>query len=653
MSVTKGFKRISGVSETDAHLNRARLLAVSKHAPVIYFIVIVGSVAVSFTHFDFAPRLLTLGVPALLITLAVLRTIRLALSKVNELSDQEVSLRLRIAFLFTNFFVFSYTAWCISLYNYGDVLTQTQIIYFTGVTTFGCAACLMHQRSLALSIIFWTTVPFAIFLPIVGGTVHLAIVVNMVLVAIAATFVLSSFSANFADLIAHQRALNEKQAETQRLSDANLRLANMDSLTNLPNRRSYFSKLERLLQSALTYNTGLVVGVLDLDGFKPINDIYGHPTGDRLLVCVGERLAEMVENNVFVARLGGDEFGLIIEGDYTDAELLTLGQGICDIIKTPFDMDGIIAQMSASIGFAKLNDTADGKEQLFEQADYALYHAKQSAVGCTVLFSEEHQAQIREVSGIERHLRDADFEQEMFVVFQPIVNIKTGRATGCEALARWRSPILGQVMPSAFIGAAERAGLINKLSEVLLTKALVEAKTWPEDVNLSFNLSPHDISSHECILRLISIVEKSGFSPQRLSFEITESAVMQDFDKARDVLNLFKSMGICIALDDFGTGYSSLSYVRKLPLDRLKVDRSFITEIENDEMARSIVRTVVDLCRNLELECVVEGVETEGQAAILEDMGCTRNQGYLFSRPMDGVTACAYLRDGVQERATA
>lgn len=643
MWVSGAFNFLSGVSESNLNLNRARLLAVSRHAPVIYFITIVGSVAVSFTHWELAPRYLTVGVPGVLITLAIMRGLRHMLARVSELSDAKIATMLRLSFVVTNFFALAFSAWCIALYSYGDVNTQSQIVYFTGVTTFGCAACLMHQRSLALSVLYSTTIPMAIFLLSIGSVVHVAIVVNMVLASMAAMFVLSSFSANFADLIAHQHALIDKQAETQRLSDSNMRLANVDSLTDLPNRRSYFSELHRLLQSAVTYNTGLAVGVLDLDGFKPINDVYGHPLGDRVLISVSERLAKVVEENVFVARLGGDEFGLIIEGDYTDAELLAHGQRICDIIKAPFDMDGVIAQMSASIGLAQLGEHADTAEKLFERADYALYHAKQSAVGGAVLFSEEHEAKIREVSGIERHLRDADFEREMDVAFQPIVDTTNGRTIGCEALARWNSPVLGLVPPIAFIDAAERAGLINRLTEVLLKKALDEAKRWPEDVYMSFNLSSRDIGSPECILRILGIVERSGFSPKRLSFEVTETAVLKDFDTAREALNLLRNMGARIALDDFGTGYSSLSYVRNLPLDQLKVDRSFITEIESDETARSLVRTMVDLCRNLELDCIIEGVENAAQLAILREMDCKRSQGYFFSKPMNAVDTAEFL----------
>lgn len=647
------FSFISGVSDANPHLNRARLVAISRHAPVIYVIVIVGSIAVAITHADVAPAYLTFGVSGVLITLAILRIARHLLVKVKELPDAKVALRLRLSFVFTNFFSVAFASWCMTLYNYGDVDTQTQIIYFTGVTTFGCAACLMHQRSMALSVIFSTTIPMSIFLASVGGDAHLAIVMNMVLVSIAVMFVLSSFSENFADLIAHQHALIDKQAETQRLSDANMRLANVDSLTELPNRRSYFSELRSMLQSALTYNTGLAVGVLDLDGFKPINDVYGHPVGDRVLLSVSERLSEMTEENVFVARLGGDEFGLIVEGDYSDTELLELGDRICGLVKTPFEIDGVVAQMSASVGLVRLSDDAKTSEQLFERADYALYHAKQSVIGGAVLFSDEHEAKIREVSGIERHLRDADFEQEMDLAFQPIIDLESGKPVGFEALARWNSPKLGRVPPSAFIEAAERAGLINTLTEVLLEKALYAAASWPDDLYLSFNLSSRDIGSPQCMLRILGIIERSGVSPKRLNFEVTETAVLKDFDAARETLNLLKNLGVSIALDDFGTGYSSLSYVRNLPLDQLKVDRSFITEIGTDEMARAVVRTMLDLCRNLELVCIMEGVETEQQLAILREMECARSQGFYFSKPMQAEDIDGYLSDQSDVRASA
>lgn len=644
MHLLSSLAALFAVSADQPELNRAQLRASARQIPIMYGIVIVGTIALGYTHIDSGPWELTLGFPLILIAVSVLRMSLMLRTRHETMSDQQVVRRLRSTVMLACILGLAFIIWSLSLYPYGDAYARGHVAVYSGVTTFGCVACLMHLRAAALALTLAVVVPFSTFFLMTGEPVFTAIAVNMMLVAAAMMFVMFGYARDFANLIDHQRALIEKQVETQRLSDANSRLANLDSLTNLPNRRSFFSELERRLAAQKAKPTGLAVGVLDLDGFKPINDVYGHPTGDKLLVNVGQRLLDQLGHHIFVARLGGDEFGLIIEGEFDGDALVAQGELICQILRQPFDMTGFVAQMSGSVGLAKYPDVGDSPEVLFERADYALYHAKEFSPGGAILFSDAHEAQIREVSGIERRLRDADMTEEMSVMYQPIVDVSDGRAVGFEVLARWNSPVLGVVPPNAFIRAAERAGLINQLTEVLFLKALDGARDLPADTFLSFNLSSHDIGSSECVMRLIDMVRENGLSPQRLTFEVTETAVMQDYERGKQALLLLKSMGASIALDDFGTGYSSLSYVRELPLDRLKVDGSFVTEIENDKVSRAVMRTVVDLCRNLELECIVEGVETEGQLAIVEAMGCSKVQGYVYSKPMSAPDAADYVR---------
>jgi len=624
-------------------LNRALLTASARQIPIMYGIVIVGTIALAYTHLNIAPWALSIGFPLILIGVSVSRMLVMLRTRHETMSDNQVLARLRSTVILAFFLGLTFIIWSLSLYPYGDAYAKAHIAVYSGVTTFGCVACLMHLRPAALALTLAVVVPFSAFFLMSGEPVFVAIAVNMMLVAAAMVFVMVGYARDFANLIGHQNALIEKQAETQRLSDANSRLANLDSLTDLPNRRSFFAELRKRLQAKNVKRIGLAIGVLDLDGFKPVNDVYGHPTGDRLLINVGNRLLDRLDSHVFVARLGGDEFGLIIEGDFSDEALVAEGEKVCKALREPFAVDGFVAHMSGSVGLAKYVDVTDTRELLFERADYALYHAKAFVTGGAVLFSAAHEAQIREVSGIERGLRDADLDAEMSVVYQPIVDVRSGQAAGFEVLARWNSPVLGSVAPDAFIRSAERAGLINQLTEVLFRKALAGARDWPEEMFLSFNLSSHDIGSVESVTRLIALVKEYGFPSQRLTFEVTETAVMQDFERAKQALQLLKDMGASIALDDFGTGYSSLSYVRTLPLDRLKVDRSFVTELESDPVSRAVMRTVVDLCRNLDLECIVEGVETEGQLAIVEEMGCRKVQGYVFSKPMPETAVADYL----------
>jgi len=244
---------------------------------------------------------------------------------------------------------------------------------------------------------------------------------------------------------------------------------------------------------------------------------------------------------------------------------------------------------------------------------------------------------------MERRLREADLETEMSLQFQPIVDIVRGKTVAFEALARWTSPKLGKVAPDIFIRVAERSDLINKLTRMLLRRALASAKTWPDDIHVSFNLSMRDLGSRDAIVNIVAIIEDSGIAPRRIDLEVTETALIQDFDQASASLQMLKALGVGISLDDFGTGYSSLSYLQQFPIDKIKIDRSFIKEVESKRSCQSIVKSVIDLCQNLELTCVVEGMETETQVRALRKLGCTTMQGYFFGTPMAAGEVLAFL----------
>ena len=248
-------------------------------------------------------------------------------------------------------------------------------------------------------------------------------------------------------------------------------------------------------------------------------------------------------------------------------------------------------QIACSIGFAIYPEAGTTAEQLFERADYALYHVKQHARGRSVVFSQEHEIQIRQFALVENCLRNADLEQELSINFQPIYDVVRCEVVAFEALARWDSPKLGPIPPDDFIPVAERTDFVSKLTRILLRKALACVRTWPDDIRISFNLSVRDISSAEAILKIIAIIENSGVAPERIDLEVTETALIRDFDKGNECLRALKSLGVHISLDDFGSGYSSLSYVHRLPLDKIKIDRSFIKDIETQGASRDIVKT--------------------------------------------------------------
>ncbi len=639
--------RLFRVPADNPDLMRAQFGAFSKQVPLLYFILMSNTIAVAYTYVNVAPDWLTMIVPGVLTVLAGLRGYWWLRQRHLVRSDADILRNLRATNWLTLPIGAGFTAWSFALYPYGDPFAKSQVAFYMAVTVIGCIFSLMHLRSAALIVTLIVDVPYVLFFFATGEPTLKATAVNNLLVSGAMVTVLFIYYRDFADLVASRKSLLAQQAATQALSDENFRLANLDSLTELPNRRRFFAELSSAFADAERRHVRVAVGIIDLDGFKPINDNYGHSVGDRVLIEAGRRIREVCEGfgpqRVEFARLGGDEFGLIVCGDPDDADLTRLGERIASQIKLPYHLDTAHTGLSCSIGFASFPNSATTSEALYECADYALYHAKRHQRGRTVIFSSELEAEIRSRGVIENLLRTSDFGTEMELVFQPIVDAMSEHTAGFETLARWHSPRLGWVSPADFIPAAERIGLIRPLTQALLARALATAKTWPEDLRLSFNLSAHDVCAAEGILPLISIIEKSGLSPRRIDFEITETAVTFDFVRAQQSIATLKAMGCGISLDDFGTGYSSLSHVHRLPLDKIKVDRSFVAEINENPVSHKIIKSLAGLCDDMEIACVVEGVETRAQLDSLRRLGCDFIQGYYFAKPMPADAIAEYL----------
>jgi diguanylate cyclase (GGDEF)-like protein len=627
-------------------LTRAQFQAFSKQVPLLYFILITNSLALAYTFLPLAPIWLTMAVPALLSALTGFRMLWWLRQRDVGASSDQILHKLRVTNRIAGPIGALFVAWSFALFPYGDPFAKGQVAFYMAVTVIGIIFCLMHLRSAALIVTLVVIVPYVIFFMSTGVHALRAIAVNQLLVSCAMVIVLFIYYRDFAALVASRKSLLAEQAATQALSDENFRLANLDSLTDLPNRRRFFSELAQAFEDAERDGTRLAVGIIDLDGFKPVNDTYGHSVGDRVLIEAARRISDVcdsVGDNVHLARLGGDEFGLIVAGDPEDDELLALGRQITERIQLPYELDTAHTGVSCSTGFALYPRSATAADALYECADYALYHAKRHARGQTVIFSSELEAEIRSRNVIEHLLLAADFEREMELAFQPIVDAASARTTGFEVLARWRSPKLGLVSPSAFIPAAERIGVIRTLTRVLLVKALAAARTWPEDIRMSFNLSAHDICSPDGILPLISVIHASGVPPRRIEFEITETAVTFDFVHAEQSISALKAIGCGISLDDFGTGYSSLSHVHRLPLDKLKVDRSFVHDVNANPISHKIIKSLTGLCADMEISCVVEGVETKEQLDSLCRLGADYIQGYYFAEPMPADAVLGFL----------
>ena len=614
------------VQSGNPELLKAQYRAFAHQMPMMYFILLSSTWALAITHIRLAPTWLTIGVPSLLTFGCLLRVLFWFRTRNIVPSPEHAHAALQRANRLAGGIAIAFTLWSFALVPYGDAYTRSHVAFYMAITVISCIFCLMYVRSAAFIVTLIVNGAFIAFFISTAQPTFVAIAINVLLVCAGMLSILLTNYRNFESMVVSKQ-------RSDALSGENFRLANLDSLTGLANRRGFFVDLEVELEKARAGGKRLALGVMDLDGFKPVNDLYGHSVGDRLLVEVANRLSATLTGSTSY-RLGGDEFAIIAPLPSENAQLVINASAVLTRLKEPYHMPEGTVHISASMGIAVFPDLALSREQLFDRADYALYHAKKRQRGGAVLFDADHEQQINVDARIESVLKQADLENELSVVFQPIVDIRDEMTVGFEALARWNSPTLGKVSPACFIPIAERAGMIGALTRPLLRKALVAASCWDAPLRLSFNLSAHDLNSDDGVLALIGIIQSSGFDPQRLELEITETAFTHDFDQVTRSVETLRRLGCGISLDDFGTGYSSLTRLHALPLTKFKIDRSFVTDLHQRPASYKIVKSLLTLSADMGLDCVIEGVETEEELAALKALGGSSVQGYLFSPPL-------------------
>ncbi|WP_246748226.1 EAL domain-containing protein, partial [Methylobacterium sp. SD274] len=420
-------------------------------------------------------------------------------------------------------------------------------------------------------------------------------------------------------------------------------LALYDALTGLPNRTLFWDRLDREMVSAERRGHFFAVLACDLDRFKCVNDSMGHPAGDTLLRKVAERLTAAIREGDTVARLGGDEFAIVLRGLDHPQNSSTTAQQVIDAVKLPFDIEGRAVSVGISIGIALGPQDGCNPDQLFKNADIALYRAKAAGRSTYRYYEPEMDAAIAERNALELDLREAVRLGEFELYYQPIIRLENDMLSGFEALMRWRSPSRGLVSPGDFIPLAEEIGLVVQLGAWALKEACCEAARWPGDLKVAVNASTVQFAELGLEHAVVTALATSGLPPHRLELEITESVLMSDTVSAIRCLHRLRELGVHIALDDFGTGFSSLSYLRRFPFDKIKIDRSFIHEIGNADTA-AIVRAIVGLAERLGASITAEGVEDEIQLAHARREGFTEAQGYLLSKPLSARDALQYAR---------
>ena len=435
----------------------------------------------------------------------------------------------------------------------------------------------------------------------------------------------------------------EDVTERKRAQERISHLARYDELTGLANRSQFRERINDMLAELDDRDNCLTIHLIDLDRFKSVNDTLGHPIGDKLLREVAARLSEIIRPSDMITRFGGDEFVVLQTGAARQQEAQWLAERLAKALAEPFDVDGHRIDIGASIGIAMAPGDGVDADELLKKADMALYVAKNGGGGNHCFFAAEMEEAVQARRALELDLRGALGSDQFKLHFQPLVDLRTGRITTCEALVRWVHPVRGNVPPAVFIPIAEETGLIIELGQWVMEQACEEAARWPHNVKVAVNLSPVQFRDRGLALHVISALAKSGLKAQRLELEITERVLLEENDGTLTAMEQLKNLGVGISLDDFGTGYSSLNYLRQFPFHKIKIDQSFIRDLGEKGDARPIIGAVASLGAGLDKIVVAEGIETEEQMTLVRAQGCHEGQGHYFGRPMSGEAIRARL----------
>jgi diguanylate cyclase (GGDEF)-like protein/PAS domain S-box-containing protein len=469
-------------------------------------------------------------------------------------------------------------------------------------------------------------------------------------VDVSASLVAGSAEEQAFCIVMVQDISQQKAAEAALVSQAELNehQALHDALTGLANRTLFRDRIDQALRARRRTQTRAAVLVMDLDGFKEINDSLGHAAGDELLVELGRRLTRTLRDSDTVARLGGDEFGVLLPEAIVPGDVLTAIERMREAIESPITVQGLPLSLEASIGIALCPDDGNDVETLVRCADGAMYHAKREQLGWAFYDSACIPQGTNRLT-IVGELRRALDRSELVLHYQPKACLSDGAVRSVEALIRWNHPDRGLIAPDEFIPVAQQTGLIKPLTLYVINEALRQCRVWQDAglrLAIAVNLSARSLVDPDFPAQVAGLLDRWNVEPTLLEFEITESAMLTDPARTREILEQLDDMNVRISIDDFGTGYSSLAYLKRLPVSEIKIDRSFVMNMDTDEDDATIVRSTIDLGRNLGLDVVAEGVETAASWQLLTSLGCTAAQGYYLSRPVPGAELLAWMSAG-------
>jgi len=609
------------VASDDVDLIRAQYRAFIKQVPLLYFILAINTLTVAATHARFGHHLLTIYVPAALCIVTFSRGVWWWRRRDVTVDDSAALRCLQTTNRLSLVIAAGFSAWGLAIYPLGDAYAQGEDVFFLAMSMISCVFCLMHLRSAALIVSIVGVVPFVLFFLFASRGHFAPEAINLVLVATGMVFMVATYNREFADLVTSRRDLARQYEETRRLGAENLRMANIDALTGLSNRRALMARLEQCQDDEQPRTTGALcqtaVMFIDLDGFKDVNDTYGHEIGDGLLKLVARDFEALLPPGALLSRLGGDEFAVLVSAPDVEATALSISHLLISGLNAPLHIGERTIQIGASIGIARAAPQACSANELMRQADVAMYRVKADGKSNVQVYTPALDAERQRRQDIEDEIKDGLKREEFDVEYQPIVDAATRTVVAVEALLRWPRRPAGPLGPDTFIPIAESSGLIHALGQFVLRRACEDLRDR-DGVKLSVNVSPAQFRD-------------PGFEA-RLGEILREGYLINHPTRAAATIAVLKTMGISVALDDFGTGYTSIAYLQTYGFGRIKIDKSLVDGIGIDHKASVLISGIVFLAAGLDMAVTAEGVESEGQATLLRLAGCHCLQGFLFGR---------------------
>lgn len=648
---TKALSRLIDAGEAETVGGRAlleeRFRTLQRQIPLLYLVIFTNMLGLYLASggamrspFDF---------PALLTALIVIRLGHWLRVRNRVLAPERILHELRKMWVFAVIFSVGFCLWAFRLMATRDSTEHDFIILFASLAAIGCAYGVSRFPAAARTPLLLLGVPLAARLAFSPDVAHILMGLGLACIIFVLLRFLELHDEGFRELVKSRTIVTlerERARRAERLAKIEKKkarlIADTDPLTGLANRRAFLRALGRRAGAvARSGSGGFALAMVDLDGFKPINDTFGHAAGDRVLEGIGARLAKAAGEGALIARTGGDEFALLLPAIRNAAEATSVGTAVCAALQEPFLVDGREFRISGCCGLTLLLPGDCDVEEALIRADTALYRAKEGGRSAVAVFTQEmHEIHRRRIL-VEKALRLPETLDRIGLVFQPIIDLATGDLKALEALARWEDETLGPIPPDQFIPIAEQANLIEPISDKLLAAAAAAAGKWSAAVRLSFNVSAVQLCTAGSAARILAILDHEGLDPARLQVEVTETALLADFETARENLQALRGAGARIVLDDFGAGHASISYLREMQFDGVKLDGALIARVVDSLRSRRLLKGVLDLCAALGLPSVAEHIETDEQLRLLRELGCRDGQGFLLSPPLQAEAAAA------------